>query len=76
MSREQRSDGVWAELVGQRPAVAVLRAAAEAAHAPGDARHAMTHAWLITGPPGAMPLGSTVPAELGTNNSGPRSPTM
>lgn len=53
MSREQRSDGVWAELVGQRPAVAVLRAAAEAAHAPGDARHAMTHAWLITGPPGS-----------------------
>lgn len=48
---------VWAEVVGQPAAVDVLRAAATAARnivagqeaAPG----AMTHAWLITGPPGS-----------------------
>ena len=38
--------GVWAEVVGQEAATAPLRAAA--AHA-----SAMTHAWLITGPPGS-----------------------
>ena len=48
--------GVWAELVGQQRAVAVLQAAARSAA--GDdpryaSRHAMTHAWLITGPPGS-----------------------
>ncbi|WP_182112974.1 DNA polymerase III subunit delta' [Actinotalea sp. JY-7876] len=37
---------VWTELVGQRHAVEVLR---EAATDPG----AMTHAWLLTGPPGS-----------------------
>ncbi|MFB9427933.1 DNA polymerase III subunit delta' [Streptoalloteichus tenebrarius] len=50
-------DGVWADVVGQPEAVAVLGAAARAAHdlvagravAPG----AMTHAWLFTGPPGS-----------------------
>ena len=49
---------VWDELVGQDDAVAVL---AEAAHAarqivdgvPGVDARAMTHAWLITGPPGS-----------------------
>jgi DNA polymerase-3 subunit delta' len=48
---------VWRQLVGQEPAVTVLRAAAAAAAdlvadrpvAPG----AMTHAWLFTGPPGS-----------------------
>jgi DNA polymerase-3 subunit delta' len=40
------TDGVWAELVGQEPAVEVLRAAVE-----DPAR--MTHAWLVTGPPGS-----------------------
>src|SRR5690625_2468365 len=48
---------VWAEVVGHPAAVDVLRAAATAARnivagqeaAPG----AMTHAWLITGPPGS-----------------------
>jgi len=40
-------EGVWAELVGQERAVAVLRRAVA-----GD-RHAMTHAWLLTGPPGS-----------------------
>ncbi|QIK84426.1 DNA polymerase III subunit delta' [Sanguibacter sp. HDW7] len=37
---------VWAEVVGQEDAVARLRAAAN-----DDA--AMTHAWLVTGPPGS-----------------------
>jgi DNA polymerase-3 subunit delta' len=55
--------GVWAEVVGQRPAVEVLRAAAEAAAAlvAGESPQgaAMTHAWLFTGPPGS---GRTVAA--------------
>ncbi len=38
---------VWADLVGQDRVVEVLRRAVA-----GDA-HAMTHAWLITGPPGS-----------------------
>lgn len=47
--------GVWAELVGQQRAVAVLSAAADAARGgqADGARHAMSHAWLITGPPGS-----------------------
>ncbi|MFT8394824.1 DNA polymerase III subunit delta' [Propionibacterium sp.] len=39
--------GVWHDLVGQRNAVRVLR------HAVAGDPHAMTHAWLITGPPGS-----------------------
>ena len=39
--------GVWAELIGQRRSVEVLRRAVA-----GEA-HAMSHAWLITGPPGS-----------------------
>lgn len=39
--------GVWSELVGQEKAVAVLRRAVA-----GQA-HAMSHAWLLTGPPGS-----------------------
>ena len=51
-------NGVWAELIGQQRAVAVLRSAVAAAHASDGeaaqvARQAMTHAWLITGPPGS-----------------------
>lgn len=38
--------GVWAEVVGQEPAVQVLAAAAVDPAA-------MTHAWLLTGPPGS-----------------------
>lgn len=49
--------GVWKQLVGQEPAARTLSTAAAAAArivegepvAPG----AMTHAWLVTGPPGA-----------------------
>jgi DNA polymerase-3 subunit delta' len=37
--------GVWSRLVGQQHAVAVLQQAV--------AGHAMTHAWLFTGPPGS-----------------------
>lgn len=39
--------GVWADLIGQSEAVAVLRRAVA-----GEG-HAMTHAWLVTGPPGS-----------------------
>jgi DNA polymerase III subunit delta' len=44
---------VFARLVGQEPVEADLVAAAEAAR--GDSAHtaAMSHAWLITGPPGS-----------------------
>lgn len=41
------SGGVWAELVGQQRVVDIFKAAAD------GRRHAMTHAWLITGPPGS-----------------------
>ena len=43
--------GVWAELVGQEKAVEVLRRAVESQ--PKRSAHAMSHAWLITGPPGS-----------------------
>lgn len=39
--------GVWAELIGQDAAVHTLRRAVA-----GES-HAMTHAWLLTGPPGS-----------------------
>ncbi|HET9127019.1 MAG TPA: DNA polymerase III subunit delta' [Propionibacteriaceae bacterium] len=42
---------VWDDLVGQDAAVATLQRAV-AADGSGD-RHAMSHAWLITGPPGS-----------------------
>ncbi|MGV9298719.1 MULTISPECIES: DNA polymerase III subunit delta' [Amycolatopsis] len=49
--------GVWTELVGQEPAVETLSSAASAAAkiVAGEAvaPAAMTHAWLITGPPGS-----------------------
>ncbi|MET9317036.1 DNA polymerase III subunit delta' [Kribbella sp. NPDC003505] len=49
---------VWDDLVGQEPAVAVLRKAVAGAAAvlrgeTGAAVAGMTHAWLITGPPGS-----------------------
>lgn len=48
---------VWDDVIGQPAAVEVLQAAARAARATsnGDeaAAGAMTHAWLITGPPGS-----------------------
>lgn len=48
---------VFDDLVGQEGAVAALKAAAEEAH---DGGAAMSHAWLITGPPGS---GRTVAAQ-------------
>ncbi len=39
--------GVWAELIGQDAVVATLRRAV------AGGRHSMTHAWLVTGPPGS-----------------------
>jgi DNA polymerase III subunit delta' len=39
--------GVWAELIGQTAAVATLRRAV------AGEPHAMSHAWLFTGPPGS-----------------------
>lgn len=39
--------GVWADLVGQERVVASLRRAVD------RERHAMSHAWLVTGPPGS-----------------------
>ena len=41
-----KDPSVWDEVVGQEPAVAVLSHAA-------THRDAMTHAWLLTGPPGS-----------------------
>ena len=46
------SASVWDRVIGQPAAVAELRQAAAAGHGQGPA-HAMTHAWLITGPPGS-----------------------
>jgi DNA polymerase III subunit delta' len=39
--------GVWSDLVGQQNPVAILRRAV------AGGSHAMSHAWLITGPPGS-----------------------
>ncbi|AZZ41192.1 DNA polymerase III subunit delta' [Acidipropionibacterium jensenii] len=39
--------GVWSDLVGQESAVTTLRRAVE------QGGHAMSHAWLLTGPPGS-----------------------
>ena len=39
--------GVWTELIGQDAAVSTLRRAV------AKERHSMTHAWLVTGPPGS-----------------------
>ncbi|MBK5239103.1 MAG: DNA polymerase III subunit delta', partial [Actinomycetales bacterium] len=44
---------VWDELVGQKEAIAVFRAAADSGLAVGATNDAaMTHSWLVTGPPG------------------------
>lgn len=42
---------VWDDLVGQAGVVTTLRRAVDATHS--GASHAMTHAWLFTGPPGS-----------------------
>lgn len=45
--RPAPAEGVWADLVGQDAAVATLRRAV------AGEPHAMSHAWLVTGPPGS-----------------------
>ncbi len=45
--QEPGAEGVWAELVGQERTIATLRRAVDAE------AHAMSHAWLMTGPPGS-----------------------
>ncbi len=47
MIRDAEPGGVWGELVGQEIAVATLRRAV------AGEPHAMSHAWLFTGPPGS-----------------------
>ncbi|MDP9779658.1 DNA polymerase-3 subunit delta' [Nakamurella flavida] len=48
------ASGAFADVVGQDEAIAVLRAAVDAAHGdPSVPTAAMTHAWLFTGPPGS-----------------------
>lgn len=44
---------VWDSLVGQAPAVELMRQAARSAHDPDAGPGAMTHSWLVTGPPGS-----------------------
>lgn len=45
---------MWDELVGQQEAIDVFRAAAESELATASAHDsAMTHSWLVTGPPGS-----------------------
>ncbi|MCU1635390.1 MAG: polymerase subunit delta [Cryobacterium sp.] len=45
---------LWDELTGQSEAIAIVRAAAERPSADNEsAGSSMTHAWLITGPPGS-----------------------
>lgn len=44
--------GVWADLIGQDRVVEILARAVQAGSVGGNA-HAMTHAWLFTGPPGS-----------------------
>lgn len=64
-SSSEPSDGVWSELVGQARAIAELKRAVVVAAqcrtgwtgsngaTSQDSMHAMTHAWLFTGPPGS-----------------------
>lgn len=44
---------MWDELIGQDEAIAIARAAAAASAADDAPGSAMTHAWLVTGPPGS-----------------------
>ncbi|MCU1437212.1 MAG: polymerase subunit delta [Naasia sp.] len=44
---------IWQDLTGQDEALDVVRTAAAAAHSGDGGPSAMTHSWLITGPPGS-----------------------
>lgn len=52
MTTTAGTTGVWTDLIGQDRVVETLQRAVRAAVADGN-RHAMTHAWLLTGPPGS-----------------------
>ncbi len=47
LTERVEATGVWAELIGQERAVETLRRAV------AGVAHAMSHAWLLTGPPGS-----------------------
>ncbi|WP_375388562.1 DNA polymerase III subunit delta' [uncultured Amnibacterium sp.] len=51
--RRATAPGRFGELVGQPAAVEAIAAAARDAHLAGGGVGVMTHAWLITGPPGS-----------------------
>lgn len=52
MTATSAPTGVWSDLIGQDRVVATLQRAVRGAASVAN-RHAMTHAWLITGPPGS-----------------------
>ncbi len=45
--------GIWSGLVGQADAIATMRQASDSARTGEGSIGAMTHSWLITGPPGS-----------------------
>ncbi len=53
MSSHSLPGSVWSGLIGQDDVIFTLQAAVRDAHAPGESGPAMTHAWLVTGPPGS-----------------------
>ncbi len=53
MTAAVASTGVWTDLIGQERVVQTLQRAVRVAASADGHRHAMTHAWLITGPPGS-----------------------
>ncbi len=52
MTATLATTGVWSDLIGQERVVATLQRAVRGAASVAN-RHAMTHAWLFTGPPGS-----------------------
>ena len=50
---DSRPRSLWSGLIGQDDVIVTLQAAVRDAHAPGESGPAMTHAWLVTGPPGS-----------------------
>lgn len=52
MTTTASTTGVWSDLIGQDRVVEILQRAVRGATPEGN-RHAMTHAWLFTGPPGS-----------------------
>ena len=50
---DSRPRSLWSGLIGQDDVIVTLQAAVRDAHGPGESGPAMTHAWLVTGPPGS-----------------------